>query len=506
MRAVAVALVLALLLLAGCGQPLDEPAATTGTAPSNPEGPPANATAPPARPPAVLGLAAAPAVLVSVAGHRTSEFTVAADPVHPGGLLATAMDWDSGDATVQCAAYWSADAGGNWTAVPALPGHAAVREDTDPWVAFDATGRAYLTCSESGVGMLLGQSADGGRTWEEARLVPTGGSPIKGAIGAFGAGELVVCYQQGGAFQVLHSLDRGGNWTATVFPGMSAGCNGVQRDAAGTTYVLWQSGGALEADNLNPAPPGVGILYSNDGARTWAVVHLQDELGAAPANMQSAPQAAAPSLAISPVTGAVFVAAQQYQNAEAAGPFGTESRALSKLWRSTDRGRTFEEVAVPQVVSAACGTSEQLEAPCNQVHPTLACDALGHLAFQFVLSDGTSLRKQAWVAVSGDDGATWPQALMLSETGPDRSYLLPGNAVPTPEGVVQQARDVAADPAAAQSAATARADSLTWPVFHRDGGEYFGIAPVPGGVADLWVEHDADGRNQILSRRLSIES
>lgn len=506
MRAAPALVALGLLLLAGCGEPLAQTeTGTTGTTATAPPPDAGNRTAP-RTVPAVLGLEAGPTVLVSVPGHRTSEFTVAADPTRPGGLLAAAMDWDSEAATVQCGAYWSADGGAAWTAVSALPGHAAVREDTDPWVAFDATGRAYLTCSEGGVGMLMGQSPDGGRTWETARPVPTGGLPIKGAVGAFGDGELVVCFQQGGAFQVLHSLDRGGNWTSTVFPQLSAGCNGVQRDANGTTYVLWQSGGALEADNLNPAPPGVGILYSTDGARTWTPVHIQDELGAAPANMQGAPQAAAPSMAISPVTGAIFVAAQQYQNAEAVGPLGPESRALAKLWRSNDRGRTFDEVPVPQVSTSACGTGEQLQTPCNQVHPTLAFDALGHLAFQFTLSDGTSLTKQVWVAVSGDESTTWPQSTMLSETGASQSYLLPGNALPTPEGIVAQAQEVAADPSSAPAAASARADSATWPLFHRDGGEYFGIAPVPGGIADLWVEHDADGRNQILSRRLAIQS
>jgi len=432
-------------------------------------------------------------VPVSVPGHRTSEFTVAHDPAHPLRLLAAGMDWDSKDATVQCAAFPSTDGGKTWSQVQALPGHASTKEDTDPWVAFDGIGTAYLTCTEGGVGILLGNSTDGGATWGTARLIPTGGLPIKGAIGAFGDGELYVCFQQGNKLQVVHSTDHGASWSQFGFGDLSAGCNGVQKSPAGAIHILWQSGGQLEADNLNPAPPGVGLATSQDGGQHWSVTHIQDELGAAPANMPSAPQAAAPTFAVSPRTGHILVGAQQYQNAEVAGGVGSSTSAAALYWRSTDQGATFQSLTGPKFPSEEC-------AACNTVHPTLAVDANGTYFLQVTLSTSDSAHKEVWFTASADEGDSWltPVHLALYDPLP----VQPTNAVPDPGGVAQDVQDVSGDPADAPAVATARADQMTWPVFHRDGGEYFGISATPTGAVGLWVQPDADGKNTILSRTI----
>jgi hypothetical protein len=488
-------LALAALALAGCGAkaPAAESAPASGTslapAPAPPQ--PGNRTFAP-----LVGLEALAPVPVSVPGHRTSEFTVAADPAHPSRLLAAGMDWDSADATVQCAAFPSADGGRTWSQVQALPGHTGTREDTDPWVAFDDAGRAYLTCTEGGVGLLLGQSADGGRTWEEAALVPSGGLPLKDAVGAFGDGELYLCFQQGGDLNAMHSLDRGATWRQFGFGNLHAGCNGVRKGPDGTVYILWQAGGQLEADNLDPSPPGVGVAVSRDGGATWSVTHIQDELGAAPANQPGAPQAAAPSFAIHP-SGTVFVAAQQYQSAEVAGPVGASTRAQALYWSSRDQGATFTPFAGPVFPSEACGT-------CSQVHPTLATDAAGRLFLQVTLSNPDSTHKEVWMAASNDEGRSWAVTVLLASYDPLPAQ--PGNAAPDPAGVAQDVQDVAGDPGSAPGAVQPRADALTWPLFHRDGGEYFGITAAPGGVVGLWVQPDAAGKNAILARPLqSIE-
>jgi hypothetical protein len=483
------------ILLAGCGA---KAPAAEGPAP-----PAATATKDPGPAPAASQAFRAAtgfqpvsaAVPVSVPGHRTSEFTVAADPTDPARLLAAGMDWDSADATVQCAAFPSADGGRSWSQVQALPGHTGTREDTDPWVAFDGAGRAYLTCTEGGVGLLLGQSADGGRTWEEATVVPTGGLPIKDAVGAFGDGEVYLCFQQGNDLNAMHSLDRGRSWNQFGFGNLGAGCNGVKKGPDGTVYLLWQAGGQLEADNLNPAPPGVGVAVSRDGGAHWDVTHIQDELGAAPANMPSAPQAAAPSFAIHPLNGTVFVAAQQYQNAEVAGPVGSATRAQALYWSSRDHGATFAPFAGPVFPSEAC-------AVCNQVHPTLATDAAGRLFLQVTLANADSSHREVWMAVSNDEGRSWAAVAQIASYDPAPGQ--PGNLAPDPAGVAQDVQDAASDPASAPGAVQPRANALTWPVFHRDGGEYFGIAAAPGGIVGLWVQPDAAGRNAILARPLQV--
>lgn len=490
---------LALLLaamLAGCAHVAVQPSDSTTASASVTHGiQKTNATTSSHSSQLVKGLDPVGGVLqVSVAGHRTSEFTVAQDPNNSSRIVAAGMDWDSPDGTVQCTAFTSRDGGLTWHASPVLPGHVGTNEDTDPWVAFDEAGHAYLTCTEGGAGLLLGVSPDGGLTWDTARVVPSGGNPIKDAVGAFGDGEIYLCFQQDGKLQVMHSTDAGANWVQFGFGSLSAGCNGVQKTPTGAVVVLWQSGGQLEADNLNPAPPGVGVSYSLDNGATWATTTIQAELGAAPANMQSAPQAAAPSIAVSQVSGSVFVAAQQVQNAEVAGGVATSTHANVKLWRSTDQGRTFSELQVPKFVTEKC-------AACSEVHPTLAVDEKGRLAMQLVLVDEQDAFHEVWVALSDDDGSHWAARLSLATYDTTGQT---GNYVPDPQAAIQQAQDLAQHPQDAPAAATARVDSFTWPLFHRDGGEYFGIVAAKDRILDLWVARDAAGRNTILGQPVRI--
>jgi hypothetical protein len=499
-------LAVAAILAAGCASQ-DPPAVATpgGSGPSSaPSSPAASPSGGAKGPPPQLGTASSlepfgTTAVVSIVGHRTSEFMVAHAPANHDVLVATGMDWDGPSQTVQCAAFASADGGGSWDATAVLPGHASAKEETDPWVAISPEGVAYLTCAESGVGLLLSRSSDGGRSWRDATLVPTGGLPIKDAIGAFAGGELLVCFQQGGPLQVIRSTDDGATWTNVSPGGVAAGCNGVARGPDGTTYVLWQGGGTLEADNLSPAPPSFGVLHSRDSGVTWTSVTLDTELGPAPANMQGAPQAAAPSMAVSGRTGTLFVSAQRYQNAEVAGGAGTESQALAVLKRSRDGGATFADLEMPTAFTATCAPAEGAPAgPCNQVHPTLTVDERGRLVLQFSLSDAQSLHKETWVTVSADEGDTWVRPLQLAQSDANASFVSPGNLVPDPQNATK-------DPAGIPGSAQGRATDMTWPVFHRDGGEYFGITTNARGQAvDLWVQHDASGRNQIRAQRVTI--
>ncbi len=488
--------VLLLVLLAGCGSPTIEPtAASVAVSPSDSPASVPSAVAKHIVP--ALGLQPlTDAVPVSIVGHRTSEFTVARDPSNTSRLLAVGMDLDSPDATVQCTAFVSHDGGRSWTAVPALPGHTSTNEDTDPWVAVDATGRAYLTCTEAGVGLLLGESSDGGLTWTDAKPIPTGGIPAKDAIGAFGDGELYLCFQQG-KLQVMHSTDHGASWTQVGFKDILAGCNGVVQGPEGNVYVMWQGGGAIEADRIQPPPPALGVVVTKDHGKSFTSTQISEDLGTAAPNMAGAPQAAAPSIAVSPVTGAVFVAGQRYQNAEVAGPVATDSTADIVLVRSRDAFASFVPLPLPTIPSEQC-------AGCNQVHPTLAVDDGGRLVLQLTLSSSDSLHKEFWVTASDDEGDSWLAPVLLAVTDADASFAQPGNVLPDPAGVAQDVQDIAANPANGPDAAKARATAATWAVTHRDGGEYFGITTTGSTVVDLWVQHGTDGKNTITSRLVRI--
>lgn len=473
------------LLLAGCadvgpGRPMHEPAT---------DGPlgigPASALA-----------ALTPQIAVSVRGHRTSEFTVARDPLDPMHLVAAGMDWDGGAGVVQCAAFVTFDGGRKWTTVPALPGHSSANEDTDPWVAIDGTGRVYLTCTEAGAGLLLGASDDGGLTWTDAKPIPTGGLAAKPSIGAYGDGELWLCFSQG-TFRVLHSTDRGASWSEKSFP-VQAGCNGIGRAPDGTVSIVYQGGGAVEADRPSPPPPVLGVVSTRDGGATWTDTVILEDLGAAPATAPGLPQSAQPSLAVSPLTGTIFVGAQRYQNAEVVGPLVLNPRADAILVRSRDGGATFEELRLPAAISEEC-------ANCHVVHPTLAVDAKGRLAAQFTLSDDTSLRKEVYVSVSSDEGEDWVDPLRIAVTTVESSYLNPGNVVnelgSEPVEAIEEAME---HPEQAQAILTSQVTHATWPATHRDGGEYFGISSTPEGILDMWVQHNGDGQNTVTARIVQI--
>lgn len=440
--------------------------------------------------------AVTPSIAVSIRGHRTSEFMVARDPLDPMHLVAAGMDWDGNAGVVQCAAFVSFDGGHEWTAVSALPGHATAHEDTDPWVAIDDTGRVYLTCTEAGTGLLLGSSEDGGLTWTPATVVPTGGIAAKDALGAFGDGELYLCFQQG-TFRVLHSTDRGLTWSEKSFP-TQAGCNGIVRDTAGRVAIVYQGGGAIEADRPSPPPPVLGVVVTADNGTTWTDTVLSEDLGAAPATAPGLPQAAAPSLATSPLTGTLFVGAQRYQNAEIVGPLTIAPRADGVLWRSRDGGVTYEPLQLPAAVSEGCPD-------CHVVHPTLTVDQQGRLVVQFTLSDDGSLRKEVYVSVSPDEGDTWVDPLRIAVTTAESSYINPANVLneigQEPVEAIQEAME---NPSTAPAIILAQVTHLTWPVTHRDGGEYFGITSTPEGIVDMWVQHWGDGQNTVMARIVEV--
>lgn len=478
------AILLLAFLLAGCSGPAPRHEAQD-------PGQPAMGIAPSA------SLAAlTPSIPVSVRGHRTSEFTVARDPLDPYHLVAAGMDWDGGTGVVQCAAFVSTDGGRKWTVVQALPGHASANEDTDPWVAIDGTGRVYLTCTEAGVGLLLGTSSDGGMTWTDAKPVSTGGLATKPSIAAFGDGEVYLCFNQG-TFRVLHSVDAGLTWSEKSFA-VQAGCNGITRSPDGTVSIVYQGGGAVEADRPSPPPPVLGVVSTKDNGTTWTDTVLAEDLGAAPATAPGLPQSAAPSIVYSPLTGTLFVAAQRYQNAEVVGPLTVAPRADGILMRSRDDGLTFEDLRLPVAHSEECPD-------CHVVHPTLTVDAKGRLVAQFTLSDSMSLRKEVYVSASSDEGENWLDPLRIAVTTAESSYISPGNIVnEIGAEPVEAIEEVMEHPEQAPAILTSQATHLTWPVTHRDGGEYFGITSTPDGIVDMWVQHLGDGQNTIMARIVAI--
>lgn len=432
-----------------------------------------------------------PRTLVSVAGHRTSEFTTATDPRNSNHLVAAAMDWDGPDGTVSCRSFVSRDGGASWAPGAAVRQFTDSRQHVDPWVTIGPDGVTTMSCiamtaTASGLDrqLLLSTSGDGGATWSAASRVPTSVAPTtvtKDSLLATPDGQLYACFG-GDALTVARSADRGRTWSRpTVFSGLSATCNGMAYGRGGTVIVNFQgAGGSVPATSF-------GTIASTNRGASWSSPSVGGTTGTAPSEPPF-PQAAAPSIAVSPRTGAVLLAAQRYTSS--ATP--QTDHAVAILVRAARAGAPYQALAVPSFPSKAC-------ASCNQVHPTLVFDAQGRLALQVTLSDDQSLVRETWFAVSRDEGLHWLAPVLLGATDASDSYLSPNDLAPAPTAVGTGVIGTG-DPA---GTAVGLATTTIWPYFHRDGGEYFGLAATPRGFVAIWVDHYGDGRNAIWSRIVS---
>ena len=203
------------------------------------------------------------------AGAHSNETTIAVNPTDPLNVLGSSNDFQlsvsAGGAvyeTVYPRAHVSFDGGRSWTEFGIE--YTNYGEVSDPAVAFDATGRAYLSAlgfpwSQCGVGggcsvgccvsndLVVATSADGGQTWARPTRVAAGSgsssskgvSPDKEEIVAWGDGNAIVTWtaiQHGiqGAYvrspiyaSVTH--DGGKTWApATEISGSASICTGAQ--------------------------------------------------------------------------------------------------------------------------------------------------------------------------------------------------------------------------------------------------------------------------------------
>jgi photosystem II stability/assembly factor-like uncharacterized protein len=165
---------------------------------------------------------------------------LAIDPVTPTTLYAGTFGGGSGGV------FKSSDAGGSWRAVNSgLPGLAVTALAIAP-----TTPRTVYAGMEYG-GRGVFKSTDGGASWRIANTgLPSDVAVIWIVVDPVRPSTLYAGMGDGGVFK---SMDSGGSWTATRFPGLPV----FDPSTPGTLYV-----GA-----------GVGVFKSTDAGGTWQAVN-----------------------------------------------------------------------------------------------------------------------------------------------------------------------------------------------------------------------------------------
>jgi hypothetical protein len=242
--------------------------------------------------PPALNCSPAPCALpnenVSMSSVLANETPVVVNPTNTQQVLTGANDY--GCSNIQ-GFYASDDGGTTWkrTCLKAIAGDSG---EGDPGVAYDRTGKAYISGIDAGHGIVFETSTDNGTTW----------SAVKVAVSPFFSGGLAdkpwmeIDTNPGSPFvnsiyisvtqfngpqtsivpTVSHSNDGGATWTTKAVDATQAFPNIDQfTDLAigtdGTVYVSWMRCNASGADG--GCSGTVSTLYlskSTDGGNTWS--------------------------------------------------------------------------------------------------------------------------------------------------------------------------------------------------------------------------------------------
>jgi len=442
---------------------------------------------------------AGPRVRVGQAGHRHGEFSVARDPNDPWHLVVGAMDLDHQSGSIACVAYESFDAGATWASAGTIPGMQDGHGHLDPWVSIDPSGRVHIACLDNEVDTAntlyvpTVYARRVGSTWSANRTMEhVGGatrrSTDKLAVLADQRGHVYICViestPQGSALIVHRSRDGGTTWDAParVAGNLRANCNGFLESPNGDITIGW----------IGPQPDGtvkVGTVTSYDGGDTWQAATFIGTYGIhwlreGEMFYPVGPQHNFPSFAVSPTNGHLFASYSTWLG----------DRYTTKLWRSTDRGASFQPVTLLAPWSQTC-------AECSDIQSTIHVDADGNLGMQIVLADEMSLHREVWFTASQDEGATWLPPVELATSDAAMSWLSPTHYATGPNNVMGL---TGAMPEDAPHDALGAAIPTIFSLQRRDGGDYWNFTSVPGGFLAMWIDHTDLGVPQIWSRLVKL--
>lgn len=442
-------------------------------------------------------------ILVSTPGHRASEYMAVSDPRRRGRVVAAAIDLDTPVGGFQCNTWFSKNGGRTWRESSPTTlwteGYTA-----DPWLSIDERGRVHLVCLQRRddqsddrlvTAIIYLRSDDFGKSWSEPMTIQPSKAPDalasadKISILVSSKGTIFVCATEGGNPNlVVERSDNGGEtWEGTELKSEDSyltQCNGIVEGPNGEIHI-----NAVAYDG------NFGTYTSYDDGRTWGgfvvagnrrpggrdqVKHLVRGF------TQRVPLY--PDIAVSPRTGSVFVSSEVLQE---------DDTMHTLVYRSTDRGQSYQPVSYPVPPSDLCASGDILK-------PAAAVDRRGIVGLHLRCQGATWFqtgREESWFSASADDGNSWSKPLLVSSTDLPSTNLDPRNWG-DPNSPLAALLGFLEDPSLARGENLLFSRPYTaWRFGHA--GDYWFMTASNAGFVVMWVDA-FNGIQQVWARLIKV--
>lgn len=194
--------------------------------------------------------------------HARSESSLAANPRDPRNMVGASKRFTNPSLyEFSIGVYATFDGGESWVEAPPLGLQAGWAGVSDPAVAWDDHGTAYLVAlpfepglNGSPLGIAIYRSTDGGRTWSAPNVIHASrGDDKQGAASDSHAssphyGNVYTAWDDGSTLRFARTTDHGASWkgTSSGAPGSSLANDSFAPALAvapdGTVYIVWVNG------------------------------------------------------------------------------------------------------------------------------------------------------------------------------------------------------------------------------------------------------------------------